>query len=58
MINSKNDANKKIISENENPDKVIDIVERILDLNKQYQNKGLQEWTRKQMLKTLPIVLV
>ena len=58
MINSKNDANKKIISEKENPDKVIDIVERILDLNEQYQNKGLQEWTRKQMLKTLPIALV
>ena len=35
MIDLRNAVNKKQIPKNENPDKVIDIVEEILNFNKQ-----------------------
>ena len=53
----RNDVNKKIIRENENPDKVLNIVEKILLFNKQQKGKGLNILNPKQMLQKLPIVL-
>ena len=50
MVNQVNDAmfdlryvfNKKTITENENPDKLINLVEKKLDFNKQQSCKGLK----------------
>ena len=39
LIDLRNAVNRKEISENENPDKVIDIVEEILKFNKQQKRK-------------------
>ena len=41
MIDLRNAANRKKILENENPDKLIDIAEEILNFNKQQKGKGL-----------------
>ena len=53
----RNTANKKKISEHENPDKVIGILEKIFDFNKQQKDKGLETSTTKRMLQRLPISL-
>ena len=62
----KNVVNKKEIPENENPNKIIDIVEKILEfklkdffnnINNQQKGAELKILTRKQMLQRLPIVL-
>ena len=62
----KNAVNKKEIPENENPNKIIDIVEKILEfklkdffnnINNQQKGAELKILTRKQMLQRLPIVL-
>ena len=45
------------MSENENPKKVADIVEKVLDFNKQQKVKGIRILTPKQMLQRLPIAL-
>ena len=58
MINLGNDINRKKSRENETPKKVTNIVEKLLDLNKQQKDKGLPlDWdtqlkklTPKQML--------
>ena len=42
MIDLRNYINRKEILENENPEKVVDIVEKILNLNKQQSGKGLR----------------
>ena len=41
-----------------NLDKVIDILEKILEFNKQQKGKGLKILTPKQILQRLPIALV
>ena len=41
---------KKQIPENENPKKILDIVEKILDFNKQQKGKGIKILTPKQIL--------
>ena len=56
-IDSKNDINRKEITENENPKKVVDIVKKILDFNKQQKRKGIKILTPKQMFQRLPIAL-
>ena len=62
----KNAVNKKEIPENENPNKIIDIVEKILEfklkdffnnINNQQKGAELKILTHKQMLQRLPIVL-
>ena len=62
----KNAVNKKEIPENENPNKIIGIVEKILEfklkdffnnINNQQKGAELKILTRKQMLQRLPIVL-
>ena len=57
MIDLRNDINIKEIPESENPKKVVDIVEKILDFNKQKKGKGIKILTLKQMLQRLPIAL-
>ena len=41
LIDLRNDINRKEIPENEDPKKVTNIVEKILDFNKQQKSKGL-----------------
>ena len=55
FIDLRNDIKRKEIPENENPQKVVDIVEEFLDFNKQQKVKGIEILTPKQMLQRLPI---
>ena len=48
---------KKEIPENENPNKIIDIVEKILEFNNQQKGTEFKILTYKQMLQRLPIAL-
>ena len=57
LIDFKNAINRKEISENENPNKIVDIVEKIHHFNKQQKGKGVKILTPKQMLQRLPIAL-
>ena len=57
MIGLRNAVNKQIIYVNENPDKLIDIVEKILDYYNQQKSKKLKILTPKQMLQSVPIAL-
>ena len=57
MIDLRNDINRKDIPENENLKKVVDIVEKIIDCNKQQKGKGIKILTPKQMLRRLPVAL-
>ena len=41
LIDLSNAVNRTEISENENPDKIVDIVEEILKFNKQQKENGL-----------------
>ena len=50
LIDLGNVASKTTIPENENPDKIIDITEKILEFNKQRKRKELKILTPKQML--------
>ena len=42
LIDLRNDINRREIPENENPKIVIEIVEKILDFNKQQKGKGIE----------------
>ena len=65
LIDLRNPIIKKEIPKNENPNKIVYIIETILDFNKQKKDKGrppdlpmrLKIFTPKQMLQRLPIVL-
>ena len=57
MIDLRNSFIKKEISENEKPNKKVEIAEKILDFNKQQKSKGIKLLTPKQMLQRLPIAL-
>ena len=41
----------------ENPNEIVDIIENILEFNRQQQGQGLKILTRNQMLSRLPIAL-
>ena len=41
MIKLKKDINVKKIPKNQNPNKIVDIVEKILNFNKQQKRKGI-----------------
>ena len=60
-IDSINDLRNSIIRKeipvNENPNKIIGIVEKILEFNRQQKGKGLRILTPQQMLQRLPIAL-
>ena len=58
MIDLRNAIIKIEVPENENPNKIVDIAQNILDINKQQKGKGIKVLTPKQMLQRLPIVLV
>ena len=57
LINLKNAVNKKKSSEKEYPDKVFNIVDKILDSNKQEKFEGLIILTSKHMLQRSPMAL-
>ena len=57
LIDIRNAIIRKEIPENENSKKVVNIVEKILDFNKQQKGKGVKILTPKQMLQRLPIAL-
>ena len=65
FIHLRNSVNSKKIPENQNPEKVLSIVEKILGFNKQQKGKGrpldldkcINILTAKQMLQRLPIAL-
>ena len=52
-----NAINKRVILENENPNKIVNIVEKIFGFNKQQKGKGIDILTHKQMFQRLPMVL-
>ena len=58
LINLRNSINSKEILENENPRKIGNIAEKILDFNNQQKRKGIKILAPKQMLQRLPIALV
>ena len=58
LIGLRNAVNKKEIPENEDLDKVINILEKILYFYKQQKCKRLKILNRKQLLQRLPIALV
>ena len=57
LIDLRNAIIRKDIPANENPNKIVHIVEKILDFNKQKKGKGIKILTPKQMLQRLPIAL-
>ena len=57
MINWVNSINSKEISENENPKKIVNIVEKIFEFIEQQKGKGLKILTSKQMLEILQIAI-
>ena len=48
---------KKEIPEIENPSKIINVVEKILDFSNQQKGKGFKKLTPKHLLQRLPIAL-
>ena len=48
----------KLIPENKNLKKVLNIVKKILDFNKQQKGKGIKILSPKQMVQRLPVALV
>ena len=57
MIDLKHNINIKEIYENENPENVVKIVEKTLELNKQRKGKRIKISTPKEMLQRLLISL-
>ena len=57
MTELRNSINSKGIPENENPKKVVNIVEKIIDCNKKQKGKVIKILTPKQMLQRSPIAL-
>ena len=57
MIDLRNAIIEKEIPENENTNKIVDFVVKIIDFNKQQKGKGIKILTLKQMLQRLPIAL-
>ena len=57
LIGLKNGINKKEIPDHENPNKTVDIVEKVLDFNRQKKGEGLKILTCKRLLQRLLIPL-
>ena len=55
MIDLRNTVFRKESPENENPNKIANIAENIIDFNKLEKGKGIKILTPKQMLPRLPI---
>ena len=58
LINLRNSINSKEILEHENPKKIGNIAEKILDFNNPQKDNGIKILTPKQMLQRLSIALV
>ena len=52
-IDLRNNINRKEVPENGNPEKIANIVEKILDFNKQRKGKGIKILAPEQMLKKI-----
>ena len=57
LIELRNSINSKEMPENENPKKVVNIVEKIINFNEKQKGKGLKILTPKKMFQRLPITL-
>ena len=57
MIHLRNAFIRKEIPENENPNKIVNVVEKILDFNKQQKSKGIKILTPKKVPQRLPVAL-
>ena len=57
LIDLRNDINRKEISENEHPTKVVKIVEKIVDFNKRQNCKRIEIFNPKPKLQRLPMAL-
>ena len=57
LIDLRNSVNSKETPKNENPNKVINTIDKILNFNKQQKGKWLKILMPKQMLQRLPIAL-
>ena len=57
MIHLRHSINSKEISENKNPKKVVNIVEKILYFNKEQKVERIKILTSKKMLQRLPMAL-
>ena len=57
MADLKSAIIEKEITENENPNKIVDIVKKILNFNKKQKVKGLKILAPKQIVQRLPIAL-
>ena len=57
LIRLRHDVSIKEIPENENLKKVVNIVEKIRNVNEQQKDKGIKKLTPKQILQRLPIAL-
>ena len=55
LIDLRNTVFRKESPENENPNKIVNIAENIIDFNKLEKGKGIKILTPKQMLPRLPI---
>ena len=57
MIDLRNSIIRKKIPEDENPNKIVNIVDKIMEFNKQQEGKELKTLTSKRMLRRLSIAL-
>ena len=57
MIDLRNPITRKEIPKNENPNKIVNIAEKILDFNKQQKEREIKVLTPRQMFQRLPIPL-
>ena len=55
LVDLRNSNFRKEIPENKNLKRVVNVIEKILDFNKQQKGKGIKILTPKQMLQRLPI---
>ena len=57
MIDLRNSIIRKKIPEDEKPNKIVNIVDKIMEFNKQQEGKELKTLTSKRMLRRLSIAL-
>ena len=57
MIDLRNSIIRKKTPEDENPNKIVNVVDKIMEFNNQQEGKGLKTLTSKRMLRRLSIAL-
>ena len=58
LIELKNSAIRKDIPENENQNKIINIVEKLIDFNEYKKGRSFKIWTPRQIVQRLPVAFV